>query len=271
MAQSNGADGEKIIIKKYANRRLYDTSASAYVTLEHLSELTRQGKEFMVQDAKTGQLLPGIDASMGLTIIFAGLIGGILQFAVQGDQPAEIEPDRGDADQPGQPRRVALGQQQRDDDLHQSLVSHAGLADIEQAGAVSEHLFAPGHHVMAEGHWLGDLHVGEARHDGVGLALGEVEQADHGFLGFQAVEQDLDGAEALDLGHVLEQLALAADDEAGGAALAGPGGQAGFHDMGGERVELGAVGGHFLGDDAADVAARNRAKKLALKERSRGG
>ena len=55
MAQSNGADGEKIVIKKYANRRLYDTSASAYVTLEHLSELTRQGKEFTVQDAKTGE------------------------------------------------------------------------------------------------------------------------------------------------------------------------------------------------------------------------
>jgi polyhydroxyalkanoate synthesis repressor PhaR len=55
LTQSNGHDGEKIIIKKYANRRLYDTSASAYVTLEHLSELTRQGKDFSVQDAKTGE------------------------------------------------------------------------------------------------------------------------------------------------------------------------------------------------------------------------
>ncbi len=55
LTHANGADGEKIIIKKYANRRLYDTSASAYVTLEHLSELTRQGKEFTVQDAKTGE------------------------------------------------------------------------------------------------------------------------------------------------------------------------------------------------------------------------
>lgn len=54
MGQSSGQD-EKIIIKKYANRRLYDTSASAYVTLEHLSELTRQGKDFSVQDAKTGE------------------------------------------------------------------------------------------------------------------------------------------------------------------------------------------------------------------------
>jgi polyhydroxyalkanoate synthesis repressor PhaR len=56
LTHANGADGgEKIVIKKYANRRLYDTSASAYVTLEHLSELVRKGKEFKVQDAKTGE------------------------------------------------------------------------------------------------------------------------------------------------------------------------------------------------------------------------
>lgn len=53
MTQPNGAD-EPIVIKKYANRRLYDTSTSAYVTLEHLSTLVRDGKEFTVQDAKTG-------------------------------------------------------------------------------------------------------------------------------------------------------------------------------------------------------------------------
>jgi polyhydroxyalkanoate synthesis repressor PhaR len=55
LTHTNGADDGKIVIKKYANRRLYDTSASAYVTLEHLSELVRQGKEFTVQDAKTGE------------------------------------------------------------------------------------------------------------------------------------------------------------------------------------------------------------------------
>ena len=55
LTHANGADDGKIVIKKYANRRLYDTSASAYVTLEHLSELVRQGKEFTVQDAKTGE------------------------------------------------------------------------------------------------------------------------------------------------------------------------------------------------------------------------
>lgn len=44
-----------VIIKKYANRRLYNTETSAYITLEHLAELTRAGREFKVSDAKTGE------------------------------------------------------------------------------------------------------------------------------------------------------------------------------------------------------------------------
>lgn len=43
-----------VIIKKYANRRLYNTASSSYVTLEHLSEMVRAGVDFTVQDAKTG-------------------------------------------------------------------------------------------------------------------------------------------------------------------------------------------------------------------------
>ncbi|MEO0786481.1 MAG: polyhydroxyalkanoate synthesis repressor PhaR [Pseudomonadota bacterium] len=53
MARHTG-DGP-IIIKKYANRRLYDTSTSSYVTLDHLSELVRSGADFEVRDAKTGE------------------------------------------------------------------------------------------------------------------------------------------------------------------------------------------------------------------------
>ena len=48
------ATPELIIIKKYANRRLYDTDASTYVTLEHLAAMVRAGRDFTVQDAKTG-------------------------------------------------------------------------------------------------------------------------------------------------------------------------------------------------------------------------
>lgn len=45
---------EPIIIKKYANRRLYNTDSSSYITLEHLALLTREGREFKVLDAKSG-------------------------------------------------------------------------------------------------------------------------------------------------------------------------------------------------------------------------
>ena len=54
VTEINGSE-EPIIIKKYANRRLYDTSASKYVTLDHLSELVRGGKDFKVLDAKSGE------------------------------------------------------------------------------------------------------------------------------------------------------------------------------------------------------------------------
>ena len=47
------AEGEPVVIKKYANRRLYNTASSSYVTLEHLAEMVRQGVDFVVYDAKT--------------------------------------------------------------------------------------------------------------------------------------------------------------------------------------------------------------------------
>lgn len=44
-----------ITIKKYANRRLYNTATSCYVTLDYLSQLVKTGAEFIVYDAKTGE------------------------------------------------------------------------------------------------------------------------------------------------------------------------------------------------------------------------
>ena len=49
------AKDDPVIIKKYANRRLYNTGTSTYVTLEDLAEMVRQGEDFTVQDAKTGE------------------------------------------------------------------------------------------------------------------------------------------------------------------------------------------------------------------------
>lgn len=62
MADSNAMggktkDGDVVVIKKYANRRLYNTSTSAYVTLDDLARMVRDGTDFVVFDAKTNEEL----------------------------------------------------------------------------------------------------------------------------------------------------------------------------------------------------------------------
>jgi len=54
MASDKQAGGDPIIIKKYANRRLYNTQSSSYITLDDLAKMTRDGADFQVVDAKTG-------------------------------------------------------------------------------------------------------------------------------------------------------------------------------------------------------------------------
>jgi polyhydroxyalkanoate synthesis repressor PhaR len=63
MAETSGARAEHgteatatpVVVKKYANRRLYNTEASSYVTLEDLAGMVRQGRDFVVYDAKSGE------------------------------------------------------------------------------------------------------------------------------------------------------------------------------------------------------------------------
>jgi len=52
MKKHNAGDGP-VTIKKYANRRLYNTETSSYITLDHLAAMTREGRDFKVVDAKT--------------------------------------------------------------------------------------------------------------------------------------------------------------------------------------------------------------------------
>ena len=54
MADANAAGDKTVIIKKYANRRLYNTRSSSYITLDHLAKMTRQGIDYKVLDAKSG-------------------------------------------------------------------------------------------------------------------------------------------------------------------------------------------------------------------------
>ncbi len=98
MAKSAGAGSTgKVTIKKYANRRLYDTESSSYITLDRLAAMIREGRDFEVVDAKTGedithQVLTQIivdEESRGSTMLpvnflrqLIGLYGGQLQGAV---------------------------------------------------------------------------------------------------------------------------------------------------------------------------------------------
>jgi polyhydroxyalkanoate synthesis repressor PhaR len=46
---------QPVVVKKYANRRLYNTESSCYITLDNLAEMVRQGRDFVVYDAKSGE------------------------------------------------------------------------------------------------------------------------------------------------------------------------------------------------------------------------
>ena len=66
------------IIKKYPNRRLYDTETSTYITLAEVKDLVLQYKEFMVQDAKSGD---DLTRSILLQIILEEESGGVPMFS----------------------------------------------------------------------------------------------------------------------------------------------------------------------------------------------
>ena len=93
---------DKVTIKKYANRRLYDTESSAYITLDRLAEMVRQGREFEVIDAKTGeditrQVLTQIiveEESRGSTMLpvnFLKQLIGLYGNSMQGMVPQYLE------------------------------------------------------------------------------------------------------------------------------------------------------------------------------------
>ena len=54
-AENQAQKSAPVVIKKYANRRLYNTATSSYVTLDHLCQMVKEGTDFVVYDAKTGE------------------------------------------------------------------------------------------------------------------------------------------------------------------------------------------------------------------------
>ncbi|MEQ9684205.1 MAG: polyhydroxyalkanoate synthesis repressor PhaR [Rhodospirillales bacterium] len=99
MADKKPAEGEPIIIKKYANRRLYNTATSSYVTLDYLSQMVKDGDEFVVNDAKTGeditrQVLTHIiveEESKGTNLLPIGFLRHLISF--YGDSLQAVVPN----------------------------------------------------------------------------------------------------------------------------------------------------------------------------------
>lgn len=92
-------NGKPTIIKKYANRRLYNTGTSTYVTLEDLSEMVKRGEEFTVQDAKAGtdithsvltQIIFELENSSGQTMLPVSFLRQLITF--YGDQMQAVVP-----------------------------------------------------------------------------------------------------------------------------------------------------------------------------------
>ena len=54
-SSQGGKAGQRVVIQKYANRRLYNKASSAYITLEDLSTMVKEGVDFVVYDAKTNE------------------------------------------------------------------------------------------------------------------------------------------------------------------------------------------------------------------------
>lgn len=91
--------GKPTIIKKYANRRLYNTGTSTYVTLEDLSEMVKRGEDFTVQDAKAGtdithsvltQIIFELENSSGQTMLPISFLRQLITF--YGDQMQAVVP-----------------------------------------------------------------------------------------------------------------------------------------------------------------------------------
>ena len=99
--QPVGEGGERlpVIVKKYANRRLYNTESSSYITLEHLAKLTREGREFKVVDAKTDedithsvltQIIMDEESRGGETMLPAGFLRQLI--SMYGDSMQSMVP-----------------------------------------------------------------------------------------------------------------------------------------------------------------------------------
>lgn len=96
---AGGPKTPPVVVKKYANRRLYNTEASSYVTLDHLAAMVKEGRDFVVYDAKTGeditrqvltQIIMEEESKSGASLLPIGFLRQLISF--YGDNLAALVP-----------------------------------------------------------------------------------------------------------------------------------------------------------------------------------
>lgn len=133
MAKTTGAT----IIKKYANRRLYHTGTSTYVTLDDLATMVKEGEDFVVQDAKTGedithsvltQIIFEQEGKSGQTMLPVSVLRQLISF--YGDQMQAIVPSYLEASM------SAFGKEQ--ENFREQMASMVGKSPVEVMASTKE-------------------------------------------------------------------------------------------------------------------------------------
>ena len=134
MAEKNEVAEGPIIIKKYANRRLYNTAKSSYVTLDHLAQMVRDGQDFVVNDAKSGeditrgvlaQIIFDEEAKEGQTMLPAKFLRSLIR--LYGDTLQGFVPGYLDASMD----TFAKNQERMRDQVQKAFEANPALANFE--------------------------------------------------------------------------------------------------------------------------------------------
>jgi polyhydroxyalkanoate synthesis repressor PhaR len=134
---------QPIIIKKYANRRLYNTAKSSYVTLDHLAQMVRDGQDFVVKDAKSGEdITRGVLAQIifeeeakGQTMLPANFLRQLIRLygdTLQGFVPAYLEYSM---------ESFARNQEKLRDNMQKAFGANPALANFEALTRSNMELF----------------------------------------------------------------------------------------------------------------------------------
>ncbi len=143
MSEENGPETPPITIKKYANRRLYNTATSSYVTLDHLATMVKEGTEFEVFDANTGdditrQVLTHIiveEEGKGQNLLPIGFLRHLISF--YGDSLQSVVPNYLDYSM----KAFARNQEQMRDYMQDTLGGVSPFSNFEEMGKKNMAMF----------------------------------------------------------------------------------------------------------------------------------